>query len=75
MKLRFYIIVVLSIVVYSSNLGGFSIYILDEAKNASCAMEMMQRDDLIVPTFNGKLRTDKPPLHYYFMIASYKAFG
>ena len=75
MKLRFYIIVVLSIVVYSSNLGGFSIYILDEAKNASCAMEMMQRHDLIVPTFNGKLRTDKPPLHYYFMIASYKAFG
>ena len=75
MKLRFYIIVVLSIVVYCSNLGGFSIYILDEAKNASCAMEMMQRNDLVVPTFNGKLRTDKPPLHYYFMIASYKALG
>jgi 4-amino-4-deoxy-L-arabinose transferase-like glycosyltransferase len=74
MTLRF-CVVVLSIVVYGSNLGGFSIYILDEAKNASCAMEMMQRDDLIVPTFNGKLRTDKPPLHYYFMIASYKVFG
>jgi len=75
MKLRFYVIVVLSIVVYGSNLDGFSIYILDEAKNASCAMEMLQRGDLVVPTFNGKLRTDKPPLHYYFMMASYKAFG
>jgi 4-amino-4-deoxy-L-arabinose transferase-like glycosyltransferase len=52
MQLRFYIIVALSIVVYGSNLGGFSIYILDEAKNASCAMEMMQRGDLVVPTFN-----------------------
>jgi hypothetical protein len=52
MKLHFCIVVVLSIVVYGSNLGGFSIYILDEAKNASCAMEMMQRGDLIVPTFN-----------------------
>ena len=35
----------------------------------------MQRHDMIVPVFNGELRTDKPPLHYFFMIASYKLFG
>lgn len=57
------------------NLGGSSIYILDEAKNAGCAMEMQQRNDWIVPTFNGELRTDKPPLHYYFMRAAYATFG
>ncbi len=51
------------------------IYILDEAKNAECAREMMERKDFIVPVFNGELRTDKPPLHYFFMIASYKIFG
>ena len=35
----------------------------------------MESKDWIVPTFNGELRTDKPPLHYFFMIASYKMFG
>ncbi len=56
-------------------LGATPIYILDEAKNAQCAKEMMQSNNLIVPTFNGELRTDKPPLHYFFMIAAYKMFG
>jgi 4-amino-4-deoxy-L-arabinose transferase-like glycosyltransferase len=56
-------------------LGATPIYILDEAKNAQCAREMLQRSDFIVPTFNGELRTDKPPLHYFFMMISYKIFG
>jgi len=56
-------------------LGATPIYILDEAKNAEYAKEMMQRHDMIVPVFNGELRTDKPPLHYFFMIASYILFG
>ena len=56
-------------------LGATPVYILDEAKNAECAREMMQHNDLIVPTFNGELRTDKPPLHYFFMMAAYKMFG
>lgn len=56
-------------------LGASPIYILDEAKNAQCAREMLQRHDMIVPTFNGELRTDKPVLHYYFMMLAYKLFG
>ncbi len=56
-------------------LGATQIYILDEAKNAQCAREMLLRHDFIVPTFNGELRVDKPPLHYFFMIAAYKMFG
>lgn len=51
------------------------IYILDEAKNAQCAREMLQQHNLIMPTFNGELRTDKPPLHYFFMMIAYKIFG
>jgi 4-amino-4-deoxy-L-arabinose transferase-like glycosyltransferase len=58
-----------------SGLGSPPVYILDEARNAQCAREMMQNHTLIVPTFNGNLRTDKPPLHYFFMIAAYKMFG
>lgn len=59
----------------SYNIGNTSIYILDEAKNATCAKEMLAQNDYIVPTFNGELRTDKPILHYYFMILGYKIFG
>jgi 4-amino-4-deoxy-L-arabinose transferase-like glycosyltransferase len=69
------LLIILSSIVYFSNLGGNSIYILDEAKNAGCAMEMKDRGDWIVPTFNNQLRTDKPPLHYFFMMASYSVFG
>ena len=65
----------LSYLLISSNIGNVSIYILDEAKNASCAREMMETGNYIVPTFNYELRTDKPPLHYYFMIFGYKLFG
>lgn len=72
---KFHIVLILAVLTYSANFWGTSIYILDEAKNASCAMEMYQRGDLIVPTFNGELRTDKPPLHYYFMMTAYRVLG
>ena len=58
-----------------ANLGSHPIYILDEAKNAEAAREMFVSGNWIVPTFNGELRTDKPPLHYWFMMLSYKLFG
>ncbi|GAA4413544.1 hypothetical protein GCM10023187_41940 [Nibrella viscosa] len=51
------------------------LYGLDETKNAQCAREMLVRRDWIVPTFNGELRTDKPPLHYYVMMLAYRLFG
>jgi 4-amino-4-deoxy-L-arabinose transferase-like glycosyltransferase len=55
--------------------GSSSIYILDESKNAQCAFEMMTTGNGITPVFNGELRTDKPPLHYYFMMAAYTIAG
>ena len=58
-----------------ANLGSHPIYILDEAKNAEAAREMFVNGNWIVPTFNGELRTDKPPLHYWFMMLAYKLFG
>jgi len=69
------ILLLLSAVVYSANSWKMSVYVLDEARNAGCAMEMFQRNDWVVPTFNDELRTDKPPLHYFFMQLSYRAFG
>ncbi|MBA4145291.1 MAG: hypothetical protein C0523_05975 [Cytophaga sp.] len=75
MNYRLLLLLVVSVLIYYANLGGTSIYILDEAKNAGCAMEMAQRNDWVVPTFNDQLRTDKPALHYFFMIAAYQVFG
>ncbi|MEL7146632.1 MAG: glycosyltransferase family 39 protein [Bacteroidota bacterium] len=76
-KSRTQIIIVIcaTILVLFANLWGYPLYILDEVKNAQCAKEMMLSEDYITPTFNGKMRTDKPPLHYYFMVLSYKVFG
>lgn len=57
------------------NLGTPPIYILDEAKNAQAAREMLEQDEWVVPTFNAEPRLHKPPLHYYFMRVSYAMFG
>lgn len=65
----------ISFAVYSIGIGRSSIYILDESKNAQCAWEMLHSSDHVVPTFNGELRTDKPPLHYYIMMLSYSVLG
>lgn len=47
----------------------------DEPRFAEAAREMLQRDDLIIPWFNGDYRFDKPPLIYWCQIACYKVFG
>ncbi|WP_421919743.1 ArnT family glycosyltransferase [Marinifilum sp.] len=65
---------VLALLSLSRGITG-EIFIVDEARNAECAREMLESDNYIVPTYNYELRTDKPPLHYYFMMLSYSIFG
>jgi 4-amino-4-deoxy-L-arabinose transferase-like glycosyltransferase len=48
---------------------------VDEAHNAECAREMLDSGNAIVPRFNFVLRTDKPALLYWIMMAAYAAFG
>lgn len=55
--------------------SALMLYPLDEAKNAECPLEMLGRGDWIVPTFNGELRTDKSPFHYWIMMLCYQFFG
>lgn len=71
----FYFLLIILAILLFFHIGATPIYILDEAKNAECAREMLQNHNWIVPTFNGELRTDKPPLHYFFMAISYSVFG
>src|SRR5437868_4109905 len=47
----------------------------DEPRFAEASREMRERGDYIIPYFNNEFRFDKPPLTYWFQIASYRIFG
>jgi len=47
----------------------------DEAYYARVPIEMRQRDDWLVPYFNGEPRYKKPPLLYWLVGISYALFG
>jgi len=57
------------------NLGGASLWDLDEGKNAECAWEMLVGKNFIVPFFNSDLRADKPALLYWLQALAYVLFG
>jgi 4-amino-4-deoxy-L-arabinose transferase-like glycosyltransferase len=71
----FLLILLFSGLLFFSFLGGTSVFQRAEARNAECAREMMQNKEWIVPTFNGELRTDKPAMEYYGMMAGYWLLG
>lgn len=68
-------VLIWGLIVFFVGLGGYTIYIVDEARNAQAAWEMYAADAWVVPTFNGVLRTDKPPLHYFAMRLPYSLLG
>lgn len=47
----------------------------DEPKFAEASREMLQRNDFIIPWFNGQYRFDKPPLIYWCQAVCYKLLG
>ncbi|MEZ6073858.1 MAG: glycosyltransferase family 39 protein [Pirellulales bacterium] len=72
-----YQLVVLAVAgtVFLVNLGGARLFDEDEPKNAACGQEMFAAGEWIVPSFNGELRTDKPILLYWCMLASFHVLG
>ncbi|QDU76164.1 Undecaprenyl phosphate-alpha-4-amino-4-deoxy-L-arabinose arabinosyl transferase [Bremerella volcania] len=69
------LLIALCLIVFFTNLGGPKLWDRDEPRNAGCAMEMIEAADWVVPRFNDELRTHKPVLLYWLMIASYSVFG
>jgi 4-amino-4-deoxy-L-arabinose transferase-like glycosyltransferase len=68
----------LALIVYSTiwlGLGATRLWDRDEPRNARCAIEMLERNDWIVPTFNGELRTHKPILLYWLQMPSMAILG
>jgi 4-amino-4-deoxy-L-arabinose transferase-like glycosyltransferase len=68
-------LVLVASMIFFTNLGNYTLFNDDEAKNTVCATEMFRRGDVIVPTFYEELRTDKPILLYWLMLTSFKFFG
>jgi 4-amino-4-deoxy-L-arabinose transferase-like glycosyltransferase len=69
------LLILVAVLLFFLNLGGPSLWDIDEGNNAEAAREMFMSGNWIVPTFNFRLRTDKPALLYWFQIASYRLFG
>ena len=57
------------------NLGGPALWDDDEPKNAACSLAMLDSGDWVVPTFNGRLRVEKPPLANWVQMAGFSLCG
>ena len=57
------------------NLGGPALWDDDEPKNAACSLAMLDSGDWVVPTFNGRLRVEKPPLTNWVQMAGFALCG
>lgn len=71
----FFLIILIAAILLFVRLGATTVFQIAEARNSQVPAEMLDRHDYIVPYFNGELRTDKPPLHYYAMLLSYRLGG
>ncbi len=69
------IIVMSAAAVALPGLGSTSLWDIDEGLNAEAAREMLESGDWVVPYFNFKPRTAKPPLLYWLQAMAYRAFG
>ena len=69
------ILFLLSGILYLPGLGETRLFDQDEGYYASVALEMHQRDDWILPTFNGELFAHKPPLMFWGMRIGFLLVG
>ena len=72
---RYTFLLLLCSILFFGMLGSASLWDIDETSNSRAAEEMLLSGDYVVPTLNGELRTDKPPLHYWLMTLAYRVFG
>ena len=69
------IVAVAAACVLLPNLGGPPLWDDDEPRNAACSLAMHSTGDWIVPTFNGRLRVEKPVLVNWLHLAGFAAVG
>ena len=69
------LVTIISLSVLLTNLGGPRLWDRDEPRNASCAAEMLERGDWVVPVMNAELRVHKPVMLYWVTMAFYSIGG
>ncbi|MGQ0637557.1 MAG: ArnT family glycosyltransferase [Planctomycetaceae bacterium] len=69
------LLIAICAVVFLTRLGATHLWDDDEGYFAGASQEMLAREDLIVPWFNGALFAHKPPFMYWMMIGAYRLFG
>jgi 4-amino-4-deoxy-L-arabinose transferase-like glycosyltransferase len=70
-----WIVCAVAAVVLLTRLGGTPLWDDDESKNAACTLAMLDTNDWVVPTFNGQLRIEKPPLVNWVQLAGIALCG
>ncbi len=68
-------LVLVSFCFYLAVASFTSLWDRDEPRFARAAVEMLETGDYLVPTFNGELRADKPPLIYWCMNPWIRGWG
>lgn len=74
-KSLFLLLLPILVLPYFVNLPVSSLWDANEAFYAGTPREMIESGDYIAPRFNYQPRTQKPPLTYWLVAASYNLFG
>jgi 4-amino-4-deoxy-L-arabinose transferase-like glycosyltransferase len=61
--------------IFTAGLGRLPLIDPDEGRYARTAQEMIQRDDYVVPWFEGQPRLQKPVLFYWLEAAAFRTLG
>lgn len=69
------VLLVLAVAPYFVGLGDSAIWDANEAFYVETPREMIERGDLLNPSFNDQPRFNKPPLSYWIVAGFYGAFG
>lgn len=69
------LLILLGLILLVPGSGRLPLMDRDEPRFAQATVEMMERSDWVIPTFNGEYRFDKPPLTYWVMSAGYRLVG
>lgn len=69
------LIIFVATVLYIPGLFRVPLFDRDEPRFSTAAVAMLHSGNFIVPTFNGVLRPEKPPVIYWLMDIAYSLFG
>ena len=69
------LVAVVAAAVLLPNLGGPPLWDEDEPRNAACSLAMLTSGDWVVPTFEGRLRVEKPALVNWLHLAGFAVAG